>query len=534
MINKEKYWLYHQYVTLNKTLQEIADINRCSTKPILARLRKYKIPRRSLEEHLFIKFLEQIPYSALYKDYLVFGMSMREIAEKNKVAEQVINRLLKHHGIRKRKCHFPESYIIKLYRDGKSIGEISELSKTHKSVIGEIVNKNMLVVTKPFESVLTKEFLKENYIDKQRSITDIANDIGTSNITITRYLIEFGFDIRKRSIQNEIKVEEIKNPDKFKNRIKEGASAVDLSVEYDVGIMTVYRYAKKHNLEFTEISQAQAQIINFIKQHYGGIIIKNCRKTIKPLELDIFLPELNLAFEFNGLYWHSELYKHKNYHRNKLESCQSKNIKLIQIWEDDWYFRREIVKSIITGSLGIHKKIYARKCEIKIISFHGAKQFIRENHLQGEVPFTLGYGLYYKDELVQIMTFIKKNSVYEISRLCTKLNYNVIGGSSKLFSYFTKNNKFEQIFTYCDRDYFTGKVYENLGMILISKTEPNYRYYNRGYESLSRQQCQKHKLIKLGFDPSKSEREIMKERGFLRVYNSGNLKFVISKNEEAI
>jgi hypothetical protein len=61
------------------------------------------------------------------------------------------------------------------------------------------------------------------------------------------------------------------------------------------------------------------------------------------LEIDI-LPELKLGFEFNGLYWHSNKFKEKNYHLNKTDWF--KKIYASYIWEDDWILR-EIVESQI-------------------------------------------------------------------------------------------------------------------------------------------------------------------------------------------
>ena len=90
-------------------------------------------------------------------------------------------------------------------------------------------------------------------------------------------------------------------------------------------------------------SNKEKQLLDFIKENYDGEIISNSRKIINPYEIDIYLPELNLAYEFNGLYWHNELYKDKNYHQMKYELCKKQNIHLIQIWEDDWNLKQEIV-----------------------------------------------------------------------------------------------------------------------------------------------------------------------------------------------
>ena len=60
-------------------------------------------------------------------------------------------------------------------------------------------------------------------------------------------------------------------------------------------------------------------LLNFIKNNYNGIIIENDRIILDGKELDIYLPELKLTFEFNDLKYHSEHYKEKYYHLNKTE-----------------------------------------------------------------------------------------------------------------------------------------------------------------------------------------------------------------------
>ena len=64
-------------------------------------------------------------------------------------------------------------------------------------------------------------------------------------------------------------------------------------------------------------SGQEIAVRNFVKDNYRGIILVNSRDIINPYEIDIYLPELKLGIEFNGLYWHSEKFKSKNYHFNK-------------------------------------------------------------------------------------------------------------------------------------------------------------------------------------------------------------------------
>jgi hypothetical protein len=114
-------------------------------------------------------------------------------------------------------------------------------------------------------------------------------------------------------------------------------------------------------------SKKELELLSFIRNNYSGTILTNNRSIISN-ELDIYLPELEIAFEFNGLYWHSELHKGRNYHISKTNECLDKGINLIHIWEDDWDNKKDIVKSIILNKLGRSNKIFARRCEIKIVN----------------------------------------------------------------------------------------------------------------------------------------------------------------------
>ena len=109
------------------------------------------------------------------------------------------------------------------------------------------------------------------------------------------------------------------------------------------------------------ISGQEIQLQDFIKDNYDDEIILNSRKIISPLELDIYLPKIKLAFEFNGTYWHSEIFRDINYHKNKLEKCKEKNIELIHIWEEDWNKKRDEIKLMILDVMN-RKLIKENKC----------------------------------------------------------------------------------------------------------------------------------------------------------------------------
>lgn len=285
------------------------------------------------------------------------------------------------------------------------------------------------------------------------------------------------------------------------------------------------------------ISGQEIALLNFIKEIYQGEIIENTRKLISPYEVDIFLPNLNLAFEFNGLWWHSDLNKEKNYHFTKYKMCVDMGVNLITIWEDDWIYKNEICKSLISNKIGMSERIPARKCVVKEISYGESKKFLESNHLQGDCKSSVKIGLFHENELVSLMTFSKlrifmnrqnKNTdTYELTRFCNKIDKSVIGGASKIFSFFIKKYNPSKIETYSDNMISNGNLYKKLGFSFSHETSPGYFYLiNKKREN--RFSYRKDILVKKGFDKNKSEEEIMLERGYNRIYNAGNKKWIFN------
>jgi len=252
------------------------------------------------------------------------------------------------------------------------------------------------------------------------------------------------------------------------------------------------------------------------------------------LEIDILYPNKNIGIEYNGFYTHSEEGKDNNYHKYKTEEAEKQNIQLIHVFEDEWYSKQHIVISRLKAIFKLPvRQIYGRKCIIKELNGTIEKEFLNDNHLQGYSPSKIKYGLYYENELVSIMTFgSKRNSisgkykenVYELLRFANKLETNILGGASKLFKYFLKNNNVEKVITYADRRWSQGKLYFNLGFKHIRNSSPNY-FYLVNNQRESRLKYQKHKLVEQGFDKNKTESEIMFERGIFKIYDSGNMVF---------
>lgn len=279
-------------------------------------------------------------------------------------------------------------------------------------------------------------------------------------------------------------------------------------------------------------SNMELELQDFLNIHNINYEVGN-KKILSGKELDIYIPDFNLAIEMNGIYWHSEIYLEKDYHVNKTNICKEKGIQLLHIWEDDWKYKRNIIKSIILNRLGLLKeKIFARKCIIKEVNPADTRLFLDNNHIQGFSNSQLKLGLYYNEELVSLMTlgwrYINGKKEYELIRFCNKINFSVIGAASKLFSYFIKTNNIQEIISYADISLFEGELYNKLGFIKSHLSKPNYFWIVDGIRK-HRFNYNKQKLIKEGFDPNKTEVEIMHERGCYRIFSCGQEKWVYKK-----
>ncbi len=282
------------------------------------------------------------------------------------------------------------------------------------------------------------------------------------------------------------------------------------------------------------------QMEHELKQYIKSLrvdCIENTKNIITPLELDIYVPSNEVAIEFNGLYWHSEMYKNKNYHLNKTIECELKNIKLIHIFEDEWTYKKDIVKSRIQNIFGVTtNKIYARKTIIKEVTSKDSKEFLIKNHIQGNINSSIRLGLYLDNKLVSLMTFgnLRKSmgesstyGTYELLRFCNTLDTIVIGGADKLLKHFIKTKKPIKIISYADRRWSQGNLYEKIGFKFVHNSKPSY-YYIVGNNREYRFKYRKDILIKEGYDKNKTEHQIMLDRKIYRIYDCGSKRYELN------
>lgn len=393
-------------------------------------------------------------------------------------------------------------------------------------------------------------FLKKHGVTHVSKIDGVAQKI--KNTFLEKYGCTSNFtrdDVRQKLSQNKQFNFILKYPNV--NFINHTGNTLSIKCDKCESVYTITRTLFRHRTIFNKIpcticvplnssdSFFEKEILEFIKTIYNGEIIENDRTIISPKELDIFIPDLGIAIEFNGLYWHSSEFVNKNYHLNKTKQCNNKNIDLIHIFEDEWFYKKEIVKSIIKTKIKNNiNYIYGRKCVINEIDSKTYKNFCQLNHIQGSVNASFKLGLFFNEELVSVMSFgqlrkslgsKKEDKVYEMLRFCTKLNTSVIGGASKLFNFFIKKYNPKKIISFSDMRYFKGDIYEKLNFKFEKQTTPNYYYITDYLKRENRFKYRKDVLVSNGYDKNKTELEIMSELGVYRIWDCGNRKWIWEK-----
>ena len=224
-----------------------------------------------------------------------------------------------------------------------------------------------------------------------------------------------------------------------------------------------------------------------IKRHVRKGIFKDKR------EVDILLPDYHLGIEFNGNFFHSSVIARFQDHQGRSRTHQQKSLDalkagvfIFQIFEYEWNdsVKKALIKDRLKNLLGIYTcKIGARKCENVILSKKEKKDFLCQNHIQGNDHSSVALGLKFEGEIVACMSFVRpRNKKYnwELSRFCCKRGCLVQGAASKLLKYFENNyaHNGEKIVSYNDITKTKGTLYQILGFSSVSINPPNYIWIN--------------------------------------------------------
>jgi len=295
------------------------------------------------------------------------------------------------------------------------------------------------------------------------------------------------------------------------------------------------------SMTFHKESKPEKEIKSYLS-HLGVTCVKN-RKILNGQEIDIYVPDKNVGIEFNGNFYHTENGggKDRNYHLSKTKQCEEKGISLIQIFEDEWEFSKDIVMSKIKHTLSIDeglKKIYGRKCSIEQIGRNTAQDFLLKYHIQGYINASVHYGAFYQDNLIGVMSFVQRQKDrWELVRFASDYHYICCGVGGKLFNAFIKKYDPYEVKSFADRRWTTnisGNLYVKLGFKFDSFIPPEYRYFNQHihrYKRFHKFGFRKNIMLKkygekYGLTQSMTELEMAHKIGCDRIWDCGLIKYV--------
>lgn len=288
---------------------------------------------------------------------------------------------------------------------------------------------------------------------------------------------------------------------------------------------------------------------SYLEKHFEDTISKwgikyeiHNRTIIAPFEIDFWFPDFKIGIEINDVASHNSdipfmeggVPKPSNYHQEKAKKAVDANIRLIHLYEWELYDDKvmNFIKELFNAD---NQTIPARKTELKEISKKVANSFLDKYHLQGRCNGNdINIGLFYDNDLVSVMTFGKprhsSDYQWELLRYCSSCR--IVGGASKMFKYFiSKCNKGDKILSFQDMDKFAGNLYDKLGFEYEGYTKPSYVWVKRDniFDRYSWYVIL-HKgvdnVLGTSYGKGKSNIELMKKEGYVRVYNSGMRKYV--------
>ncbi len=398
---------------------------------------------------------------------------------------------------------------------------------------------NQSAKVKAEETLLkTQGVLNPGQILKHREMMKVSNPMFTEQAKqslLKHYEEKYGvFNNSQKHIDPEI-IKRLQNPGLIQLELKK-KTLQQLALEWNIR----YSYLRKRCIEWNLIEKRQivpeSEISNWLSDR--GIQFKrNTKSIIKPLQLDFFIPSKSIAIEHCGLYWHGEENKiHKEYHYTKWKRCNDLGIQLLTIFEDEYLEKPFIVYSSLENKLSLSSKsIFARNCQIKVVDKNTADLFFDKTHIQGATnSVSVSFGLFCQEEMVACMSFKrlgkqifkrhqnKVQNVWLLNRFSSSIR--VVGGFSKLLNYFKKIESADCIITYADLRWSNGGLYTSNGFTEEGLSPPDYWYY-KNQKRYHKFGFRKTIMGKYGANPNFTEKELVSELGFSRIWDCGKLRF---------
>lgn len=388
-------------------------------------------------------------------------------------------------------------------------------------------------VAKNKKEIPPKEELEDLYFNKNLSIVDITKHYGNvSNVTVSKWFDHHNIQRHTHS-ETIIKKAIPKTSETCMERY--GATTFFASEEGKRKVSSAFmeRYGV-HYHPIENPSKAELDVKEFFNSVVRSLMNDETQsfetnKTEVGMELDGFHKATMTAFEYHGLYWHTEDRKEASLHYRKYKACHEKGIRLFSIYSNEWVNRQEQVKNYIKAAMGLfHTKVYARNLKTTTKKLKGGDdkkvvEFFDNVHIQGCPNLNTTKEVYCLEDLegniisaISIGAHPRYSEVMCITRLATLPGYKVIGGFRKLLHRILQN--YNSLTTWSDNRWSNGEVYQRSGFELIKETRQDYSYTN-GRDVIPKQAMRKRAI---GAPENMTEAEFVKQEfGFSRIWDCG-------------
>lgn len=448
----------------------------------------------------------------------IAATNLSKFGVKNPMQSDVIQKKAQETNIKKYGTPYPsQNHYIKQKTQGTNISRYGVSSTFQDKIIKEKIQQTMLRrygVEYPLQSQTIKETVKKT--------------------TLSRYGVEHAMQNhtirdRQRPHFREFRIL-LEDPEYLKKRLQT-ENAYQIAETLGISDTTVSRYARLHGINDGFRSNLERSVSEWLDTL--GLEFRTDRSILSGYEIDRFCQTKMIGIEINGLSSHSEILgsKDKHYHKWKLDRCKEKGIHLITIFEDEWYYRQDAVKTVITTQLGLQTKgCGARQLSITSIEPAASHPFFERYHVQGSSRFSYVVGAFHDNEMVAAMAFghPTRQSKYqhELKRYCTSGRIHA-GVASRMFQYFIHNVNPVSVVTFCDNRFFVGKSYSSMGFMYDGEISPDYQYTDDYRTRHHKSKFRLSRLQKLFEDTQgKTEWQIMRENGYDRIWDCGKSRYV--------
>jgi hypothetical protein len=276
------------------------------------------------------------------------------------------------------------------------------------------------------------------------------------------------------------------------------------------------------------------EIIDYIDTVCSGLGKIECSKISDGIHMHLLILKRKIVLFFHTV----ESAETDTLHLLKEWNHKKKNYRIVHIWEDQWSFHREKIQSMLLSMLGLTERIHGRETKIVQIDNAELTDFLRLNHMNVPIKAKYKYGLKKDGETAAVMSFSKPrkierdgdvNNSFELLRFCNKLNTTVVGGFSKLLNQFIKMQRPDDIMTYVDADWSSGKTFIKCGFELTGELPAMEFWLNlntgeREYPHM----VLKRLALPADINWSKAEEDIfLNKNNYKKVFNSGSYKYVL-------